>query len=69
MAASSRQKGHSERRHDHLSSCIYIVEVLGDGCQHWNEEFERENRDRETYLRVDGQTAPVANHSGGYHVS
>ena len=25
LAASSRQKGQNERRHDHLSSCIYRV--------------------------------------------
>ena len=24
----SRQKGQNERRNDHLSSCVYIVEVL-----------------------------------------
>ena len=51
MAASSRQKGHNERRHDHLSSCIYIVKVLGDGCQHWNEEVEQENRDEGYQIR------------------
>ena len=45
MAVSSRQKGQNERMHDHLSSCIYIVEVLGDVCQHWNEGVEQENRD------------------------
>ena len=50
MAVSSRQKGQNERRHDHLSSCIYIVEVLGDECQHWNEVVEQENRD-EGYQR------------------
>ena len=50
VVVSSRQKGQNERRHDHLSSCIYIVEVLGDGCQHWNEEVEQENRD-EGYQR------------------
>ena len=44
MAVSSRQKGQNERRHDHLSSCIDIVEVLGDECQHWNEVVEQENR-------------------------
>ena len=31
MAVSSRQKGQNERRHDHLSCCVYIVEVLGEG--------------------------------------
>ena len=41
MAVSSRQKGQNERRHDHLSSCVYLVEVLGDGCQHWNEVVEQ----------------------------
>ena len=41
MAVSSRQKGQNERRHDHLSSRVYIVEVLGDGCQHWNEVVEQ----------------------------
>ena len=50
MAVSSRQKGQNERRHDHLSSCIHIVEVLGGGCQHWNEEVEQETRD-EGYQR------------------
>ena len=50
MAVSSRQKGQNERRHDHLSSCVYIVEVLGDVCQHWNEVVELENRD-EGYQR------------------
>ena len=50
MAVSSRQKGQNERRHDQLSSCIYIVEFLGDGCQHWNEVVEQENRD-EGYQR------------------
>ena len=50
VAVSSRQKGQNERTHDHLSSCIYIVEVLGDGCQHWNKEVEKENRD-EGYQR------------------
>ena len=49
-AVSSRQKGQNERRHDHLLSCIYMVEVLGDGCQHWNEEVEEENGD-EGYQR------------------
>ena len=44
------RKGQNERRHDHLSSCTYIVEVLGDGCQHWNEDVEQENRD-EGYQR------------------
>ena len=29
---------------------VYIVEVLGDGCQHWNEVVEQENRD-EGYQR------------------
>ena len=29
---------------------VYIVEVLGDGCQHWNEMVEQENRD-EGYQR------------------
>ena len=47
MAVSSRQKGQNERRHDHLSSCVYLVEVLGDGCQHWNEVVEQENRDED----------------------
>ena len=41
MAVSSRQKGQNEGRHDQLSSCIHIVEVLGDGCQHWNEVSSR----------------------------
>ena len=50
MAAGSRQKGQNERRHDHLLSCVYIVEVLGDECQHWNEVVEQENRD-EGYQR------------------
>ena len=40
VAVSSRQKGQNERRHDPLLSCIYIVEVLRDGCQHRNEEVE-----------------------------
>ena len=31
-------------------SCVYIVEVLGDGCQHWKEVVEQENRD-EGYQR------------------
>ena len=42
MAVGSRQKGQNERRHDHLLSYIYIVEVLGDGCQHSNEVVEQE---------------------------
>ena len=50
VAVSSRQKGQNERMHDHLLSCIYIVEVLGDGCQHWNKEVEKKNRD-EGYQR------------------
>ena len=50
MAVSSRQKSQIERRHDHLSSSVYIVEVLGDGCQHWSELVEQENRD-EGYQR------------------
>ena len=50
MAVSSSQKGQNERRHDHLSSCIYKEEVLGDRCQHWNEDVEQENRD-EGYQR------------------
>ena len=51
MAMSSRQKGQNERRHDdHLSSRVYIVEVLGDGCQDWNEVVKQENRD-EGYQR------------------
>ena len=45
VAVSSRQKGQNERQHDPLLSCTYIVEVLEVGCQHWNEEFEQENRD------------------------
>ena len=53
VAVSSRQKGQNERKYDHLSlwSCIDIVEVLGDGCQHWNkevpwnEDIVQENRD------------------------
>ena len=50
MAVSSRQKGQNERRHDRLSSCVYIAEFLEDGCQHWNEAVEQENRD-EGYQR------------------
>ena len=50
MAVSSRQKGQNERKHDQLLSCIYIVEVLGDGCLHWNEEVEQKNTD-EGYQR------------------
>ena len=50
MAVSSRQKVQNKRRHDYLLSCVYIVEVLGDGCQHWNEVVEQENRD-EGYQR------------------
>ena len=50
MAVSYRQKGQNERRHDHFSSCIYIVEVLGGGGQHSNEVVEQENRD-EGYQR------------------
>ena len=42
MAVSSRQKAQNEKRRDHLSSCIYLVEVLGDGCQHSNEVVEQE---------------------------
>ena len=42
----SRQKGQNERRYDHISSSFYRVEVLGDGCQHWNEEVKKENRDQ-----------------------
>ena len=35
-----------ELRHGHLSSCISIVGVLGDGCQHWNKKkIAHENRD------------------------
>ena len=41
MAVSSRQKGQNERKHDHLSSCVYIVDILGDRCQHWNEVSSR----------------------------
>ena len=50
MAVSSIEKGQNERRHYHLSSCVYIVEVLGDGCQDWNEVVKQENRD-EGYQR------------------
>ena len=50
VAVSSRQKGQNERMHDHLLSYIYIVEVLGDGFQHWNKEVKKENRD-EGYQR------------------
>ena len=39
-----------EGRINNLPSCIYILEVLGDGCLHWNEEVEQENRD-EGYQR------------------
>ena len=47
VAVCSRQKGQNDRRHDHLSTCIYIVDVLGDG---WHEEVEQEDRD-EGYQR------------------
>ena len=50
MTVSSRQKGQNERRHDHLSSCVYIADVLGDMCQHWHEVVKQENRD-EGYQR------------------
>ena len=50
MAVSSRQKGQNERRHDHLSSCVFIVDVLGERCQHCNKEAEQENKD-EGYQR------------------
>ena len=42
---SSRQKGQNKRAHDHLSSCIYRVGVLGGRCQHWSEGIGRENTD------------------------
>ena len=51
MAVSSRQKGQNGRRHNHLLSCVYIVEVLGDKCQHWNEVVEQENRDEGYQIR------------------
>ena len=47
MTVSFRQKGQNERKHNHLLSCIYIVEVLGDGCLHWNVEVEQENRQKQ----------------------
>ena len=53
VVLSSRQKDQNDRRHDHLSSCLYIMDVLGDGCQHWNEEIEQENRD-EGYREISG---------------
>ena len=42
---SSRQKFQNKRGHDHLSSCIYRVGVLGGRCQHWSEEIGRESTD------------------------
>ena len=45
MAVSSRQKSQKliiEERIDHLLSCIYRMDVLGDGCRHWNEETKKE---------------------------
>ena len=45
VEVSSIQKDRNERKHVHLSSCTYRAEALGDGCQHWNEEVEQEDRD------------------------
>ena len=42
---SSRQKGQNKRRHDHLSSCVYRVGVLGGRFQHWSKEIEKESTD------------------------
>ena len=45
MAVSSRQNSQNKRRHDHLSSFIYRMRVLGGRCQHWSEEIGRESTD------------------------
>ena len=45
VAVSSRRRGQNERRHDHLMSCIYRVDILGDWCWHCGEEIKKGNKD------------------------